>query len=117
MNSWPSTLPQRMLVNGYQTGLGDGRLRSSTDAGVAKLRRRFSAVPRPLSGSIMATAEQLETFKTFVEDTLKGGVLPFTFPAQGEDGTWTCQIGQNAPTWSASGPDVWTISLDLVILP
>jgi hypothetical protein len=116
MNIWPSTLPQFALRDGYQSGTGDGRLRSDTDAGIAKVRRRFSYVPRPLSLSTLMTNDQLDTFKTFYDDTLQGGVLPFqVFSAEGADPI-VVQFGQNAPTWVPNGID-WTVTLDLVILP
>lgn len=117
MNSWPTTLPQRMQVQGYQSGLGDGRLRSENDTGKAKLRRRFSAIPRPLAGAMFMTQEQLAILQDFVRTTLSEGVLPFEFPAQGEPGTWIVQIGRSMPAWVPEGGLHWRVSLDLVILP
>ena len=117
MNVWPATLPQRMDVDGYQESLGDGRLRSQSDAGPAKVRRRFSAVPRPLSVSTELTSAQLATFKTFVVTTLAGGTLPFQMPAQSGTGTWIVQFAQTMPGWTAIPGGRWRLSLDLVILP
>jgi hypothetical protein len=116
MNVWPSTLPQFVLRDGYQSGTGDGRLRSQTDAGIAKLRRRFSAVPRPLSARAHLSASQLEVFKTFVHDTLKEGSLPFQLPSPEGGDPLIVQFGQNMPTWVPQGVD-WIVSLDLAILP
>ena len=116
MKTWPETLPQRGLTDGYQSGTGDGRLRSDNDAGAAKVRRRFSAVVRPLSIIFEMTTEQLSTFRTFVSDDLAGGIMPFTFPAQGEAGTWTVQMGREMPQWSPRGLG-WAVKMDLVILP
>jgi hypothetical protein len=116
MNVWPATLPTAFPRGDLSTGLGDGRLRSQTDAGVAKLRRRFSYVPYPLSGSMVMTLAQLATFRSFVETDLQGGILPFEFPAQDGTGTWVVQFGDKLPTWSPMGV-LWKVSLDLVILP
>ncbi|WP_078709167.1 hypothetical protein [Consotaella salsifontis] len=116
MNVWPATLPQRAQVEGYQAGLGDGRLRSTTDAGGAKVRRRFSYAPRPLKLTMEMNADQLATFQTFVEGSLGGGVLPFQIPAQGEEGTWIVQLGQSMPQWSPISWNLWRVSLDLLVL-
>lgn len=116
MISWPSTLPQRALRDGYQSGLGDGRARTETDAGIAKVRRRFSAIPRPLTFSMYMSAAQLATFKTFMTTDTAGGIKPFTFPGQDEDGSWIVQFGREMPRWVPKGID-WIVSFDLVILP
>ncbi|MEQ1938622.1 hypothetical protein ABMA46_10230 [Mesorhizobium sp. CN5-321] len=116
MIAWPSTLPQTFMSDGYQSGEGDGRIRSTTDSGIAKLRRRFSAVARPLSGSMFMTDMQLAAFRTFFEETTGGGSLPFTFPAQDEAGTWTVQFGQNVPSWGRMALG-WSVKLELVVLP
>jgi hypothetical protein len=116
MIAWPATLPQEALSDGYQSGFGDGRARTETDSGIAKVRRRFSAVPRPLTFSMHMTNEQLAIFKTFVTTDTAGGVKPFTFPAQDEPGTWIVQFGRDLPRWAPRGLD-WIVSFDLVILP
>ncbi|MGN6549764.1 MAG: hypothetical protein ACTHJ3_07715 [Pararhizobium sp.] len=116
MISWPATLPQRAYQDGYQSGLGDGRIRSDTDAGIPKVRLRFSYVPRPLSVTMEMTEAQRAIFEGFVESDLKKGVLPFQFPAQEGTGTWVVQIGQNMPSWTTKGVG-WLVTLDLVRLP
>lgn len=117
MNVWPASLPRKLLVDNFKTGTGDGRLRSSTDSAIAKVRRRFSAIPRPLSGTMFMSRDQLDAFRDFVRNDLAAGSLPFQFPAQGEDGTWIVQFGQDMPSWVPKGPRYWIVSLDLVILP
>lgn len=116
MKTWPASLPQGFLLSNSSSGLGDGRLRSQTDAGGAKVRRRFSYVPIPLAGSMMMTKAQLAIFRVFVETDLSGGIMPFQFPAQGEAGTWIVQFGEKLPSWSAVA-DHWEVSLDLLRLP
>lgn len=116
MIAWPASLPQRAERPGYQSGTGDGRLRSDTDSGIAKVRRRFSAVPRPLQLQMLMTWDQLDTFKAFVADDLETGVLPFVFPCQEGAGTWIVQFGRDMPKWVAQTNN-WMVTLDLVILP
>ena len=47
------------------------------DAGPAKARSRFSAVPRYLSAQIILTGEQRAAFDAFFSETLAEGSLPF----------------------------------------
>lgn len=116
MNVFPASLPQAMSREGFSRGYGDGRLQSQTDAGGGKSRRRFSYMPEPVKGAMVMTSAQLATFRTFVNDTLKGGTLPFYFPAQGEPGQWLVKIGQTMPSEVPVG-NRWRVDLDLVRLP
>ena len=74
---WPSVLPQYLLVSGYSEALGNQLLRTEMDAGPAKARRRFTAAPRPVTGEIIVTREQLMFFHLWFGDVLKGGSLRF----------------------------------------
>jgi len=74
---WPASLPQRLLIKSYSESPADVLLRTSMDFGPAKVRRRGTAGPRPVSGSIIVTAAELATFKTFFNTTLLGGSLRF----------------------------------------
>jgi len=116
MNVWPATLPQYVDRPGYQSGTGDGRLRSQTETGIPKVRRRFSAVTRPLSVKMYLSAAQLDIFKAFYSTTLVEGSLPFQFPSSEGGDPLICQFGQNTPTWVPQGVE-WIVTLDLVILP
>lgn len=51
-------------------------IRTPMDAGVAKARRRFTAVPETLTFNLVITEEQLQVLQDFVEITLSD-VLPF----------------------------------------
>lgn len=114
---WPATLPQYMLVDGYAQGLGDGRLRSQTDAGPAKVRRRSSAMPKPLQGRMIMDGAQLADLQTFVDMTLMGGSLTFTFPDPVTGSSVLVRFSADLPSWQSRGADNWFVSLDLEILP
>lgn len=119
MAVWPGTLP------GFSVELTDqridGTIRSSMDAGPAKVRRRFSAVSRIIETAVTLTAAQRATFDTFFADTLGEGSLPFDFddPA---DGT-TVELRFLAPPQMtaiavASGyVSQWRVQMSLEILP
>ena len=74
---WPSSLPQRPTVGGYQEHFADTVLRTAMEAGAAKTRRRFTAAPRQIEVTFRVNAAQAATFKSFFEETTAGGALPF----------------------------------------
>ncbi|WEX07368.1 hypothetical protein [Chelativorans sp. AA-79] len=80
MTNWPFTLPQSMRLSGFNRGLPDNRLRSQNDVGPAKVRRRASLAPYPISGDMIMTREQWGLLADFVNRTTGGGTLPFYFP-------------------------------------
>jgi len=119
---WPATLPTKFNETDYTEGVANNLLRSQMDYGPAKIRRRTSANPRPVSGSMQMTNEQLEDLITFVDTTTLGGSLPFDFPAQRGGGTWLARFGnEGLPTWKPNGymddEVAWTVTMKLEILP
>lgn len=139
---WPSTLPLYVNRDGHTRSAGDGRLRSSTDVGPGKVRRRFSSAVRPVAASMPLTARQLAHFEAFWDEGTAGGTLPFWFPAIGlygfplrdDDGNRLLTAGgdvivnrgwwfvrfsatADAPSWRSRAPDLWEVSFNLEILP
>ena len=74
---WPSSLPQRPTVGGYQERFADTVLRTAMETGAAKTRRRFTAAPRQVEVTFRVNAAQAAIFKSFFEETTAGGALPF----------------------------------------
>jgi hypothetical protein len=73
---WPAVLPQALRPN-YSGAYGDGRLRSKTDAGGGKQRRRFSNTARPVQAEIWIDAGQKMALDDFLDLDIAGGALPF----------------------------------------
>jgi hypothetical protein len=119
VDAWPGTLPQELQVNGFSESIADGLIETQPDIGPPMTRRRTSAAVRPISGQMIVTKAQLATLRTFVNTTLAGGSLPFTFPAITEAGTWLVKFPKGGlPKWTAlSGADLYTLQLSLLILP
>lgn len=113
---WPTSLPQRLMVQGYSQALGDGRLRSQTDTGPGKVRRRSSAMPKPLAGALRMTGAQVLAAAAFVDDVLIGGSLPFTFP-EPLTGSPILVRFVDLPSWSCAGGDNYDFAMSLEILP
>jgi len=118
--SWPSTLPQAPDADGYQEQAPDLTLRTSMDTGPAKVRRRGAARPWVMQVSFTLTAEQSETLRAFVYDTLSGGALRFTWVHPRMGAAIECRLrgtGENLYTLTPSGAAHWVASLSLEVLP
>lgn len=118
--AWPSSLPQVPLRDGTAEGLGDGRLRTPTTTGPAKVRRQYSAVAHPLTYALAVTRTQLATFVSFWETDLAGGSLPFTLSHPRTASTVTVAI-LDAPAWTQAGEVggvvMYELRLSLEVLP
>jgi hypothetical protein len=115
--TWPATVPHCFTFDSLVAGLPDGRLRSQTDAGPAKVRRRSSAMPRPLAGQLVMTYAQWADLETFATVTTDGGALPFTFPSPTGGTDLLVRFGESLPTWRRYGIGKVMVDLQLEVLP
>lgn len=119
---WPTTLPQNLRVTDHDETPPATILRTEMDAGPAKTRRRFSAMPRPFRGSLIMTREQLAIFDEFFNDTIEGGALAFTWKLPRTATTWDVKITAQ-PTYRPTAPravdasDHWIVNLELETVP
>lgn len=77
MATWPATLPQDILFDGYSATLPDGTIRTEMSAGPDFARQRFTAAPEPYSAQILVDLTQRATFINFYVTTLAHGALEF----------------------------------------
>lgn len=117
MATWPATLPQVLQVTGFEEKLGATSIRTQMDAGPAKQRRRFTAAPRAITGSITVDSDGWDDFREFYEDTLEGGALSFDWVEPGTESTPATFRFTAPPSRTAFGGDVWIVSMQLEILP
>ena len=115
---WPLSLPQAPLAN-YSESTGVLILRTKPDAGPAKMRRRGKR-PDILNVQYNMSSDQVNTFRSFVEDSLQG-TTRFGYPhprtndivevriiPQGDGGLYSL---------SYLLPDYWQVSMQLEVLP
>lgn len=116
--SWPPGLPQVPQKGFSETG-GVIIIRTPTDKGPAKMRRRGSK-PSVLNLSFIMTTEQVSTLETFVETTL-GGVRRFNFthPRTGiqEEFRLVPQSEGDLYNITYLAPDYWTVTAQFELLP
>lgn len=115
---WPSTLPQMPNTNYSETG-GVLILRTSMDAGPAKMRRRGKRTETMQVTYNLSTA-QMATLETFAKDTLQGTArFGFTHPRTNTVVEVRIVPQQDGGLYSISYilPELWQVSLQLEILP
>lgn len=77
MATWP-TLPAP-LINTFRETPPDNTIRSQTDKGPAKVRRRTTAGPRPVQFTLHLTTAQVATLEAFYNTTTASGALEFDY--------------------------------------
>ena len=115
---WPATLPQAVGVD-YSESVGSLIIRTPTDSGAAKQRRRGNR-PDVLRVSFYMTPAQVETLRTFISATTKG-TARFGFPhprtgTQAEVRMVPQDDGQLF-TCDYAAPDCWSVAMTLEVLP
>lgn len=126
---WPATLPQ-VPQKGFTESIGINVIRSSTDAGPAKQRRRATR-PSELNVNFLMTTAQTQTLEAFIKN-LPTAVLPqipgisgtnrFTFPHPRILGT-TIEVrivpGSNGEFFNLEymAPGYWSTSLKFEVMP
>ncbi|MDE5899167.1 MAG: hypothetical protein K2H09_07910 [Treponemataceae bacterium] len=109
--SWPSALKIPMLggLNGqYQNPV----VRTEMDAGPAKQRLRYTAVPKRFSGRLILTEEDRTIFEAFWKDAIAYGTLRF---AMKNPQTGKVEEFRFTDTYTEDGNDdgLWELTLPL----
>jgi len=120
MATWPSTLPGLEL--GAELSQQQAFIRTPMDNGPAKQRRRFTAVSRYLSGTMVLTKTQKATLETFYQDDISYGADVFDYTDPVDNSTTVPARFVQAPSFTArigsdSGVDWWTANISLELLP
>jgi len=123
MASWPATLPQFVLRDGFSEGFKDVVQRSQMDIGPKKKRMRSTAAPEPNTYPVELTSAQVDIFKTWFEDTADavGGVafgsLSFTMTNPRTGSTDTYGFAKTPDPVTPSGYNTYILILPLEKLP
>ncbi len=117
--SWPEELPKTPFSDGvpdYKPT--DNTIRTSTGAGPHKLRRRFTAVPEDVTLQLILTEDQMQVLFDFAKSSL-GEVGPFDWVdfRTGNPATYRFKAGYSSIKQKWFAGDMWTIDIDLELLP
>ena len=113
MAVWPVTLPQKFLQDGYTDTEPNVFVKTEMDAGPPKLRRRFTAAHRPISGVMVMTTTQKGYLRTFYQTY---GGSAFTFPDPDSSGTVEV-IFMAPPEYITYAAEDWQVKLQLAVMP
>ncbi len=115
---WPPALPQ-VPQRGFSESVGANIIRTPTDQGPAKQRRR-SLRPSTMGVSFLMTTAQVAILQDFLYDTLQGvKAFDFTHPRTGYTVNTRVVPGQDGELFKSTyaAPGYWTITLNFEILP
>jgi hypothetical protein len=115
--TWPLSLPQRPLAQGYNEQAPNTVIRTQMEAGPPKVRRRFTAGIRILGLQLQLTAEQVETLDGFHDATLQGGALAFDWVHPRTGLAMTCRFAEPPSYVPIARGRLWTATIKLEILP
>ena len=108
---WPSELPQIMRLDGLKAQRKDTVVRTQTDAGPVKQRRRYSVATKVFTGSIIVTEAQRKIFESWYENTLGNGTLRFIM--KDSQSLEDKEFRFTQPYSEDSNNGLWTIGLSL----
>lgn len=117
MASWPSSLPEDLLIDGYSETLPDTTIRSNMEVGPAKVRRRISYNVTPVEGRIFVSTNQVASFTAFYNDDLGGGSLAFSMTHPRTDVMSNFRFTSSPKITADNSSNYWFIDLNLEIIP
>jgi hypothetical protein len=115
--SWPASLPQRPLADGFSETPPNLLVRSAADFGPAKARRRATAGVTKLKAAFRLSPAQLATFRTFFAADLQGGALTFSWTHPVTGAVDAFRIVPPPTIEPIAAGMAWRVSLDLELLP
>jgi hypothetical protein len=118
MATWPITLPEAPLKEGYAITVGSAPLRSDMEVGPARVRRQTKSRNDKLPLSVSMSSSQVGIFRSWYDGDsgLAGGVNWFTGLRLSVDGI--CQTDLECrflspPTITYRGNNLWNVSFSV----
>lgn len=111
METWPATINEKVLQDGFSQTQRPNTIRTTIDAGIDKLRRRYTTPIRNVRVAMYLTFAQYSTLETFYNTTLQGGVLSFEFPDPATDVDHEYRF-LSPPTYVAAGGLHYQVSME-----
>jgi hypothetical protein len=111
--TWPPTLPDNFLQEGYQEGAVNNLIKTDMISGPSKRRPRSSVVYQPVTGGMNLTTQQKDIMLDFYQNTISYGALPFTMPVYGGG---TVDVFLDAYTTVPLSGDIWRMTMNLLRL-
>lgn len=116
METWPASLPQNVLSDGYSEKPPNTLIRTKMDAGPDKVRRRHTAGVRPFTENVLMSTAQVATLDTFYVTTTNGGADQWTWKNQRTDTTANFRF-VSEPIYTHRSGNYYNVQLNLEQLP
>lgn len=115
---FPPSLPQDLLLDGYQQVAPQMVRRSTVDQGPAKVGRRYTANVSEFNGRLVMTRAQLIEFDDFYFGPAGGGSVAFEWKHPLRRDTVRMRFRER-PSYTNGGhpEDIWVVNLAIEILP
>ena len=119
MPSWPNTLPDAFLRDGFARTPQPNVISFGTEVGPGKVRRRTTARTKSHTFSMKMTLVQLNEFEAFFEDDLSDGAIPFdwTDPVAGDVASWRFDPGSPYSARETEEAGTWFVSMTIIRQP
>ena len=114
--TWPNTLPQDFLMEGYSESPPNNLIRQPMEIGPDKVRRRQTSAVRPIQCAQIMTGTQLGYLETFFITTSYYGALALDLPHPRTGVTVEARFAQ-PPVYSKVGPESYRVGYSWEILP
>lgn len=115
MSAWPGTLPTFKYLRDFKETPPDNLIRTQMDSGADKIRRRTTANPREVKGSLRLTKTEVAALDTFYMTTLVSGSLSFTHNHPRTDASETWRFTKR-PEYNHRTGDFYLVPLELEIV-
>lgn len=96
---WPVDLPQELITQGLAEALPDNTLRTKTETGPTRDRRRTTSGRRNVKGTLMIDQTLVSILEEFYFTTTKDGTIEFL---------WTLPLSGSSAMFKFSGPPEYT---------
>lgn len=113
MTTWPVTLPNFVLENGYQEAFPKNTVETEMEAGPTKARRRYTATFRRFSVMMNMDYTQSDTFETFYKVACASGTLPFDWVHPRTQAPMSFRFTGPPPSYSPYGGQYVRVSFTL----
>lgn len=113
--TWPNTLPQDFLIEGYSESPPDNLIRQPMEIGPEKVRRRQTSAIQPINALQYMTTAQLAYLQTFYITTSYYGALAMDLPHPRTGSTVEARFSK-PPSYAKRGMG-WIVSYSFEILP
>lgn len=109
--AWPGGVPY--CFDGWSETEADTVIRTETEAGPMKMRRRYTGVVSQIQASCVLTLAQYRAFRTWLRTDVQQGSLPFILPDPTDNNTPREFRFLEPPRVSSAGPVAVSISVSM----